>query len=471
MKPWKARLALGLSSSLAVLGLSRHEASAEGLAVSSASPQGSLTVASPPPQPTVEVAPATTSSTPLPVASEPAPSAAPQPAAAELQPAASPQPAAPSPQPAPEQPSAEPAPTSATVAQPAANPQATASTGEVQPASGGASEPTPPPAPEAPATATVTTPEPGPEEPALPVTSSPPQPEASVQSSTPAPSIQVTSSPPPAGTLQVAPPPPDSHPVSGNELQGGPTQAPSTPSPKPAGDATRSLQGSAPALQAPSDAGVRSAPTTSTSALQPSERPESLSPHSTVTPPTATGSGSRTTATASAPEPKSNDAICTTATFHDLVGGGARYCGGAKPSLVLIVGAGEGGSVSVERQSGQDQPSPSIHSDVSFGDGLASVGASSEIPLHGSPSVGASGTIAGVGPSVSLTRPDGTFNATFGVQGPLSAAKKKPARSHSAKQSAGAEGSVDLYVPVPWQYLQPDTLFTPVVGHHLYFGL
>jgi hypothetical protein len=162
--------------------------------------------------------------------------------------------------------------------------------------------------------------------------------------------------------------------------------------------------------------------------------------------------------------------LCATATFHDLVGGGFEACGGPSPSLVVIVGIGEGGSASVDRQPAGDRPTLSLHGDLSASDGLGSAGTSADIPLHGSPSIGASAGVLGFGPDAAITRSDKKFATQFGVEGPLSKPEKTQSSGSTSHHSVSADASLDLHVPIPWQYVQPDSLITPATSRQLLFG-
>jgi hypothetical protein len=447
------RLLFALASLLAGLGASKSQAKAEGLTVSQPEPQGTLSVAPAQPQPTVEVAPANTSSTPLPVASEPAPAPAAAPAA-ELQPAANPQPAAPAPEtPAPA------APTPAEAAQPAATPQTTATVSEVQPATGVPAESPPPSIPEASPTATISQPASEPAQPALEVAEPQATPQMAVQTEAqPAPTVTVTNASPPAGPLTVSQPQSGATQVTGQELQGGPAQAPSAASPPAQPKApTKPLQGSSPNIQGGGSHGAAD--------VQPTTAPQEITANDKADLPPANGG------TTNAQPPKQADHICTTATFHDLIGGGFRYCTGPSSSLVLIAGVGEGGGVSVDREPA-DASSPTLHGELSIGDGLASGGVSGDLPLHGPPSIGANAGVLGYGPNATVTRAsDGSPAAQLGLQGPLSAGNKngKPSKSKSS-QGAKADAFVDVEVPLSWRYIQPDTLISPL-RHNLYFGL
>ncbi len=456
----RKRLLFALASLLAGLGASKSQAKAEGLTVSQPETQGTLSVAPAQPQPAVDVAPANTSSTSLPVALEPAPPSAAAPAA-ELQPATNPQPAAPAPEtPAP----AAPTPTEA--AQPAATPQSTATVTEVQPATGAPAESPPPSTPEASPTATISQPQGEPAKPGLEVAEPQPPPQITVQTqAAPTPNVTVTTATPPAGPLAVTQGQQGAAQVTGQDLQGGPprTAAAASPAAQTKTPATP-LQGSSPQLQS-SNPNVQGSDSHGAFAVQPTTAPQEVTGNDKVDLPPASGG------TTNAQPPKPADHICTTATFHDLIGGGFRYCTGPSPSLVVIAGIGEGGGVSVDREPA-DAPSPTLHGELSIGDGLASGGVSGDVPLHGAPSAGANAGVLGFGPSATVTRSsDGSPSGQLGVQGPLSTGKKN-SKSSKAKSSGGAkaDASVDVEVPLSWRYIQPDTLISPL-GHNLYFGL
>lgn len=479
---WAGRITLGLASLLAAFGAAKHDAQAEGLTVSEPSSSGTLSVASPEPSPPVEVSSTpSSSSTPLPVASEPAPSSAPQETTQQLQPAANPQPSAPSPETTQTPPSPAPAPAPAEVVQPAATPQTTAPAEVVQPATGGTAEQTPPSGsvPEAPPTATVTPPPSEQQQPAtgIPVSSGPAQPASvEVSTSTTSSNVTVTTASPSPGQLQVSPPQSQATPLSGQELQGGAPQTPPStqPSPAPSQLPAQPIQGSAPDLQG---GGRASGPATqggSTSAsaeLQHASSPEAVRSNGPIASPPQSPPTATTTPSSPPKTPKPHEAICVTVTYHELVGGGFEECGGPSPTMYLVLGVGEGGGVGVDRQPADDHPSITLHGEASISDGLASGGTSADLPFHGSPSVGASAGVLGYGPSATVTRSNGSFAAQLGIQGPLSKPEKNTrATGSSSKKGFDADGSVDLYVPIPWRYTPPIDTLPPPPGRSLFFG-
>jgi hypothetical protein len=347
-----------------------------------------------------------------------------------------------------------------------ATPQTTAPESVVQSATGGAAETPPPATPEAPSTATITPPaEPStpPEtgSPAINVPAEPaPTPTVTVKpSSAPTPSITVTHGPQPFSPLRVTPASHDAQPVTGEELQGGEAQAP------PAGTGPQSpapshqLQGSSSQVQGDTPT---EAPSTGTS-LQPTTSPEHVGDANVDLPPATGGS---TNATPAPPKPKD---VCVTVTAHELIGGGFRYCNGPSRSLVVIGGVGEGGGISIDRQDPDEAPSIALHSDLSVSDGIASAGASGDLPLHGEPSVSANAKLLDFGPEGTITRKDGALSADGAIDGPLPSGKKSTKESQNDEHGVRTEASVDVEVRVSWHYLIPDTLLSPV-GRHLFFG-
>jgi hypothetical protein len=461
---------VGVLSLFVGLGAAQQVANAEGLAVTQANPEGTVSVTSAPSQPPLVVAHANTSSTPLPASSEPEPAPSPQPATTELQAAANPQPAtagpaveAPPPAPA----EAPPAPTPVEAAQPTTTPQETATPqttepeSALQPATGAPAEAPPPVPTEAPPTATVVTTPAETGAPAIAVPTTPaPTPTVTVESSpAPTPSITVTHASPPTSRLQAKPASRSARPVDGEELQGGEQQT------SPTGTAPQDLAPSHP-LQGSSTRVQGDTPTYTTStstSLQPTTSPEHIGDAHVDLPPATGGSTNAT------PAPPKRKDVCVTVTAHELIGGGFRYCDGPSRSLVVIAGVGEGGGVSVDRQNPDDRPSASLHAELSDKYGIGSAGASGDLPLHGEPSVSANVGALGYGPEGTITRTNGALSADGGIEGPLPKGKKSTKKSQTDEHGTGADASVDVEVPVTWHYLIPDTLFTPI-GRHLFFG-
>ncbi|MGA9285256.1 MAG: hypothetical protein WBV85_07420 [Solirubrobacteraceae bacterium] len=528
-RPSSIKIAAGAAGLTALAGTAAAPAYAE-LAVTQASDPGTVAVVQPetqssvsvqaaPPPPAVEVQPAPSPSVSPPAETSPPPAPAPEAAPSPQTTAPSPQ-ATVSPQPAPE--SAPPAtpPTSETPAapniqptgdpqsagsgsevqnaaptatvQPAANPQGEASGASAQPATGA------PPSVGEPGAEGTTPPAP-PVSPGASVSPATPQPESSggTQSGSSSSSAGLTVQTSSASTskLSVQPSPAQqpihvsTHPtggqaVSGADLQGGAPQVPPAPGDHGGSDGaangssvgpSHSLQGSD--VQPQGNSQALQGQAASSEAVQPaSEGSVTTQPVSHIAQPSVTP----------APAPKrdekshsstSGDTPCSSGTLYDGIGGGLLYCPQARShKLTVILGVGDGGSVSIEPESVEELGHVRIHSEISAGAGPVQGGVNGDIPFgHGGdgPSVGLSGGTTPFGPSVDLsaTQKGLALSGSIGqdLSGKDSSEKTAKSGSGSTRSSGkggsrdGVQASASIEIPIP-EIPHPQT-WSYVVAH------